>query len=61
MRNDVIIKSIECLLAGYKKEMALQNPNKKDLWFLRYLLGQSIRQYDIPGQNHHLSQAAHNR
>ena len=34
---------------------------KKDIDSLRYLLGQSIRQYDVPEENYHISQAAKNR
>ena len=61
MKNDAIIKSILCLLTEYKTEMAKPNYDKDSLGSLRYLLGQSIRQYDIPVQNHLMSQAAHSR
>ena len=60
MKNDAIIKSIICLITEYKA-MVKQNPDQNGMGSLRYLLGQSIRQYDIPEQNHHLSQAAHDR
>lgn len=61
MKNDAIINSILCLLAEYKTESAKSNPNKSSLGSLRYLLLQSIRQYDIPKGNHHLSKGAHDR
>lgn len=61
MKNEAIINSIKCLLVEYRAELAKTSPNKADLGSLRYLLGQSIRQYDIPAKNHHLSQAAHSR
>ncbi|MBR5655766.1 MAG: hypothetical protein IKW98_03650 [Prevotella sp.] len=61
MKNEAIIKSIQCLLDEYKTEKAKPSLNKADLGSLRYLLLQSIRQYDIPAVNHHLSQAAHSR
>lgn len=61
MKNDAIIKSILCLLDEYKTEYAKPSHNKVVLGSLRYLLNQSIRQYDIPAENHHLSQAAHER
>ena len=61
MKNEAILKSIICLITEYKAEMVKQNPDQSVMGSMRYLLGQSVRQYDIPKQNHHLSQAAHNR
>lgn len=56
MKNDAIIDSILCLLKGYKdEEKAKQTQNLNDL---KYLLNQSIRQYDIPDGNRHLSMEA---
>lgn len=53
MKNNAIIESILCLLKGYKdEEKAKQTQNLNDL---KYLLNQSIRQYDIPDGNRHLS------
>lgn len=57
MKNSVIIDSILCLLKAYKT-LKDSESNKSDLGSLRYLLGQSIRQYDIPKQNLHVSRAA---
>ena len=57
MKNEVIIKSIMCLLLGYKK----LKDSKKDIESLSYLLGQSIRQYDIPKENFHISEGAKKR
>lgn len=59
MKNRVIVQSISRLLAGYKKMKA--KGCKKDIDSLRYLLGQSIRQYDVPEKNYHISQAAKER
>lgn len=52
IRNSVIIKSIQILLSALK--------NMDDHRGLCYLLGQSIRQYDVPKENHHVSEAANN-
>ncbi len=52
MRNSAIINSIQVLLN------ALKTLNDKS--GLRYLLGQTIRQYGIPQENHHVSVAAIN-
>ena len=59
MKNRTIVQSIYRLLAGYKQMKA--KGCKKDIDSLRYLLGQSIRQYDVPEENYHISQAAKNR
>lgn len=61
LKNKAIISSIKHLLKGYQQEMARAVPNERDLDNLHYLLGQSIRQYDIPSGNHHISQEAHKR
>lgn len=61
MKNKTIIESIQCLLLGYQNISSSPNPNKKDLNSLRYLIGQSIREYDIPNVNRHVSQAAQKR
>ena len=61
MKNDAIIDSILSLLTEYKKVLASPKPKKEDANGLRYLLGQIIRQYDIPQSNLHLSVAAFNR
>lgn len=60
MKNDAIINSILCLLTAYKK-MNSTNSNKMNKASLRYLLGQSIRQYDIPLSNRHVSKEARSR
>ena len=59
MKNRIIVQSIYRLLAGYKKMKA--KGCKKYIDSLRYLLGQSIRQYDVPEENYHISQAAKER
>ena len=61
LKNKAIIGSILHLLKGYQQEMTRPIPNVRDLDNLHYLLGQSIRQYDIPSGNHHVSQEAHRR
>ena len=53
MRNKAIIESLMCLLKYYK---AVSDKVNKDS--LHYLIGQTIRQYDIPKDNRHISQAA---
>lgn len=59
MKNRIILQTIYDLLAGYKQMNA--KGCKKDIDSLRYLLGQSIRQYDVPEENYHISQAAKER
>ena len=61
MRNDAIIQSIQCLLYRYQTENAKPSHNKEDLSSLHYLIGQCIRQYDIPSGNRHISKGAHDR
>ena len=61
MKNDAIVDSILCLLREYRKEMIAPNSNNADLNSLKYLINQTIRAYDIPEENRHLSKAAHNR
>lgn len=60
MKNDAIVGSILLLLRTYRK-LVKQSQNKKDLDGLRYLLGQSIRQYNISPNKRHISQAAKGR
>ena len=57
MRNCAIIDSILSLLKAYKALKGSES-NKFDLDCLHYLLGQCIRQYDIPKENRHVSRAA---
>lgn len=61
MKNDAIVDSILCLLKEYRKEMTAPNPNNADLNSLKYLINQTIRAYDIPKGNYHLSEGAYNR
>ena len=61
MKNDAIIDSIMCLLNEYKIEMTDPNSNKSNLDSLKYLIGQTIRAYDIPKENYHLSEGAQKR
>ena len=56
MKNEAIIESIQCLLKGYQAEK--DEETKKSL---KYLISQSIREYDIPAGNWHLSEEAHRR
>ncbi len=58
MKNDAIIKSIQILLNEYKNLSSQGNQNSKDLKSIRYLLNQSIREYEIPSSNWHISVAA---
>lgn len=57
LKNDAIIDSVQCLLTGCFQP----GLREKDLGSLRYLLGQSIRQYDISPNNCHITQAAKER
>lgn len=61
MKNEAIVDSILCLLKEYRKEMTAPIPNNADLNSLKYLINQTIRAYDIPENNHHLSQRAFDR
>ena len=54
-----LISTIKCILSGYKK--LKEEASKKEIDSLRYLLGQAIRQYDVPKENYHISQAAKER
>ena len=57
-RNEAIIESIIVLLKAYRPLLSEINIDKATLNSLHYLLGQSVRQYDIPLKNYHISQAA---
>lgn len=64
MKNDAIIDSILILLQEYQSEAAnTRSPKKKKakLNSLKYLIAQSIRQYDIPEAHRHLSKKAYER
>ena len=61
MKNEAIIDSIICLLSEYRDEMLDPVSNKANLDSLKYLINQTIRAYDIPEKNHHLSQSAFDR
>ncbi len=61
MKNDAIVKSIQSLLTEYKQLSPLSPSYKEDVESLRYLLLQSIRQYDIPLSKRHVSERAFNR
>ena len=58
MKNDAIVESIQTLVTEYKKLTSTSSKNKEDLGSLRYLLLQSIRQYDIPLSHRYVSEAA---
>lgn len=59
MKNEAIIKSIQILLEAFNANKA--EGNKVDNGSINYLLGQSIRQYDIPKENCHISENAQAR
>lgn len=59
MKNEIIIDSILCLLSKFNE--VKKAGCKKDIDGLRYLIGQSIRQYDIPKANYHISVNAKKR
>lgn len=59
MKNEVILNTVLCLLSGYKKMR--DEGSKKEIDGLRYLLGQSIRQYNIPKEKYHISVGAKQR
>jgi hypothetical protein len=63
MKNDAIIDSILCLLKEYKSEaVKIQTSKRKTkLKSLKYLISQSIRQYDVPERHRHLSKKAYAR
>ena len=59
MKNEAIIKSIITLLDAYNKTLSdKSNQGKRNSNSLKYLINQSIRQYDIPSDNWHVSNAA---
>lgn len=58
MKNDAIINSIIVLINEYKTLLSSSTSNIKDIRSLRYLLNQSIREYEIPSDNWHVSKAA---
>lgn len=58
MKNDAIIDAILCFLKEYKKENTKKQHNTDDLEGLHYIIGQTIRQYNIPKKNYHLSKGA---
>ena len=60
VKNDAIIKSIAILLKAYKKLTVPLNHNNKEKRSLKYLLNQSIREYNIPLENRHVSKKANN-
>ena len=60
-RNKAIINSILCLLEAHRAISSNPNHNESDLKSLRYLIGQTIRQYDIPAENRHVSVEAKKR
>lgn len=59
MKNEAIIKSIQILLEAFIANKA--EGNKVDNGSINYLLGQSIRQYDIPKEKRHISKDAQAR
>lgn len=58
VKNRALIDSIKRLLDAFHELSDLSNQDKTVLSGLRYLLGQSVRQYVIPSENHHVSKAA---
>ena len=60
-KNQAIINSIQCLLEADKALSSDPHHIESDVKSLRYLIGQSIRQYDIPAQNRHISVKAKER
>lgn len=63
MKNDAIIDSIKRLLKEYKSEVIKRKTLKRKakLNSLKYLISQSIRQYDVPARHRHLSKKAYVR
>lgn len=57
-KNEAIINSIIVLIKEYKTLLSSSTSNIRDIRSLRYLLNQSIREYDIPSDNRHVSKAA---
>lgn len=62
MKNQMIIDSLVCLLRHIQQDLPSlpQLEMKRYLGSAKYLIGQSIRQYDIPREQRHLSVAAFN-
>lgn len=59
MKNDAIINSIITLLEAYNKALSdKSNQGIRNSNSLKYLINQSIRQYDIPPNNLHVSEKA---
>ena len=61
MKNNAILESILSLLTAYKGINQDPLANKKSLHDLHYLIGQLVRQYDIPKENYHISKKAKER
>lgn len=57
MKNKAIIKALKALLPTYQKPSPTP-ACKEDAKALRYLMGQIIRQYDIPKTHWHISEGA---
>lgn len=53
-KNDYIIKAVACLVEAYH---SLEG-NEAEQEGIRYLLGQTIRQYSVPAEKCHISKAA---
>lgn len=53
-KNKFIINAIACFVEAYQS----MEGKAKELDSIRYLLGQTIRQYDVPTSNCHISKAA---
>jgi hypothetical protein len=62
-KNKAIIEVILCLLKVYKMGMGLPESSGREsiLKSLKYLIPQTIRQYDLPRTHYHLSVAAKRR
>lgn len=59
MKNDAIIKAIEILLKAYNSTHGDEsNQIRRNANSLKYLINQSIRQYDIPSNHWHVSEKA---
>ena len=61
MKNNAILESILSLLTAYKGINQDPLANKKLLHDLHYLIGQLVRQYNIPKENYHISKKAKER
>lgn len=60
MKNQAIIEAIRELLPTYQK-LRMNSAYKGDANTLKYLIGQIVRQYDVPASNWHVSKAAEDR